>query len=82
MSQNTAAAQTDCLQALTAAATEGIMDRRLHHPQFPPRMATATGTPRFYTFALDRGVGSNHRPSNPTTDPYLFLLSGITGADG
>ena len=71
--QNTAAAQTDCLQALTAAATEGSWTADC------PSTNRDNAYARFYTFTLTQQAEVTITLES-ATDPYLFLLSG-TGAD-
>ena len=71
--QNTAAAQTDCLQALTAAATEGSWTADC------PSTNRDNAYARFYTFTLTQQAEVTITLES-ATDPYLFLLSG-TGTD-
>ncbi len=71
--QNIAAAQTDCLQALTAAATEGSWTADC------PSTNRDNAYARFYTFTLTEESEVTITLES-ATDPYLFLLSG-TGAD-
>ena len=71
--QNIAAAQTDCLQALTAAATEGSWTADC------PSTNRDNAYARFYTFTLTQQAEVTITLES-ATDPYLFLLSG-TGTD-
>ena len=71
--QNTAAAQTDCVQALTAATTEGAWNTDC------PSTNRDNAYARFYTFTLTQQAEVTITLES-ATDPYLFLLSG-TGAD-
>ena len=71
--QNTAAAQTDCLQALTAAGTEGSWTADC------PSTNRDNAYARFYTFTLTQQAEVTITLES-ATDPYLFLLSG-TGTD-
>ena len=67
--QNTAAAQTDCLQALTAAATEGSWTADC------PSTNRDNAYARFYTFTLTEESEVTITLES-ATDPYLFLLTG------
>ena len=71
--QNTTAAQTDCVQALTAATTEGSWTADC------PSTNRDNAYARFYTFTLTQQTEVTITLES-ATDPYLFLLSG-TGAD-
>ena len=71
--QNTTAAQTDCVQALTAATTEGSWTADC------PSTNRDSAYARFYTFTLTQQAEVTITLES-ATDPYLFLLSG-TGAD-
>ena len=71
--QNTAAAQTQCVQALTAATTEGSWTADC------PSTNRDNAYARFYTFTLTQQTEVTITLES-ATDPYLFLLSG-TGAD-
>ena len=71
--QNTTAAQTDCVQALTAATTEGSWTADC------PSTNRDNAYARFYTFTLTQQSEVTITLES-ATDPYLFLLSG-TGAD-
>ena len=71
--QNTTAAQTDCVQALTAATTEGAWNTDC------PSTNRDNAYARFYTFTLTQQAEVTITLES-ATDPYLFLLSG-TGAD-
>ena len=71
--QKTTAAQTDCVQALTAATTEGAWNTDC------PSTNRDNAYARFYTFTLTQQAEVTITLES-ATDPYLFLLSG-TGAD-
>ena len=71
--QKTTAAQTDCVQALTAATTEGSWTADC------PSTNRDSAYARFYTFTLTQQAEVTITLES-ATDPYLFLLSG-TGAD-
>ena len=69
----TAAAQTDCVQPLTATTTEGAWNTDC------PSTNRDNAYARFYTFTLTEESEVTITLESET-DPYLFLLSG-TGAD-
>ena len=74
--QNTAAAQTDCLQALTAATTEGSWASDCTSNISAPG-GSGDRYARFYTFTLDAESNVTIDLSSDE-DTFLYLRNGIT----
>ena len=72
--QNTAAAQTDCLQAITAAATEGAWNTDCTSDISAPS-GSGDRYARFYTFTLDEAATVTVTLES-SEDTYLYLREG------
>ena len=77
--QNTAAAQTQCVQALTAATTEGTWSTDCTS-SIPAPSGSGDRYARFYTFTLDAESDVTIDLSSDE-DTFLYLRSG-TATDG